>query len=70
MSELEKKASHWPWILVPVAAVTLFFVLRECRQNIPPAERASPTGTAVEPMTAEPMPEATPPAPPDEADSQ
>ena len=33
MSEPEKKGSPWPWILVPVAAIGLFFVLRECRQN-------------------------------------
>ena len=40
MSEPEKKGSPWPWILVPVAAVSLFFVLRECRQSLPPAETA------------------------------
>ena len=40
MSEPEKKGSPWPWILVPVAAVSLFFVLRECRQNLPPADTA------------------------------
>ncbi len=38
MSEAEKKGSPWPWILVPVAAVSLFFVLRECRQSLPPAD--------------------------------
>lgn len=42
MSEGEKsdskKGSTWPWILVPVAAVSLFFVLRYCQQRIPPAE--------------------------------
>ena len=37
MSEPEKKGSPWPWILVPVAAISLFFVLSECRQNLPPA---------------------------------
>jgi hypothetical protein len=37
MSEPEKKGSPWPWILVPIAAISLFFVLRECRQNLPPA---------------------------------
>jgi len=40
MSEPEKKGSPWPWFLVPVAAVSLFFVLRECRQNLPPANTA------------------------------
>jgi hypothetical protein len=40
MSEPEKKGSAWPWILVPIATVSLFFVLRECRQNLPPAEHA------------------------------
>jgi len=38
MIEAEKKGSAWPWILVPVAAVSLFFVLRECRQSLPPAD--------------------------------
>jgi hypothetical protein len=38
MSEPEKKGSPWPWILVPIGAASLFFVLRECRQNLPPAE--------------------------------
>ena len=40
MSEPEKKGSPWPWILVPIAAISLFFVLRECRQNLPPANTA------------------------------
>jgi hypothetical protein len=43
MSEAEKsdirKGSIWPWILVPVGAVSLFFVLRYCQQHIPPAEQ-------------------------------
>jgi hypothetical protein len=53
MSEPEKKGSPWPWILVPVAAVSMFFVLRQCRQSIPPAERA-PETAAVESTTAAP----------------
>ena len=43
MSEVEKKGSPWPWILVPVAAVSLFFVLRECRQSLPPADSGLPS---------------------------
>ena len=55
MSEPDKKGSPWPWILVPVAAVSLFFVLRECRQNLPPA------ATAAEPADPQPAePEAAP----------
>jgi hypothetical protein len=38
MSEAEKKGSKWPWILVPVGAVGLFFILRECQQRLPAAE--------------------------------
>jgi hypothetical protein len=53
MSEPEKKGSPWPWFLVPVAAISLFFVLRQCRQNLPPAEHA-PT-TAVAPATTTPV---------------
>ena len=56
MSEAEKsdnkKGSKWPWILVPVAAVSLFFVLRYCQQRIPPAERP-----AAESAPGEPAPE-------------
>ncbi len=43
MSETEKKGSPWPWILVPIAAFTLFFVLRECQQRLPPAAHAPAT---------------------------
>jgi len=62
MSETEKRGSPWPWILVPIAAVGLFFVLRECRQNLPPAEHVSaPAVTAPRapdnnPAPAEPKP--------------
>jgi hypothetical protein len=42
MSEAEKKGSKWPWILVPVGAVSLFFVLRECQDRLPPAEQRAP----------------------------
>jgi hypothetical protein len=42
MSETEKKGSPWPWILVPIAAFTLFFVLRECQKRLPPAVNATP----------------------------
>ena len=60
MSELEKKASPWPWFLVPIAAVSLFFVLRECRRTLPAAEQAPSHETApelVEPANGEPRPE-------------
>ena len=42
MSEAEKKGSKWPWILVPVGAVSLFFILRYCQQHVPPAELTHP----------------------------
>jgi hypothetical protein len=61
MSEADKKGSPWPWILVPVAAVTLFFVLRQCRQNLPPHEVATATDTAA-PAADVPPADATPPA--------
>jgi hypothetical protein len=70
MSEPEKKGSPWPWILVPVAAVSMFFVLRECRQKLPPAPDHSPAAAATVPATpespapADAQPEAAPaPAP-------
>jgi hypothetical protein len=60
MSEPEKKGSAWPWILVPVAAISLFFVLRECRQNLPPApDHAAATtlpATPDSPAPADPKP--------------
>jgi len=61
MSEPEKKGSPWPWILVPVAAVSLFFVLRQCRQNIPPAESMESAAVAEQPAAeAVPVSEPTP----------
>jgi hypothetical protein len=57
MSEPEKKGSPWPWILVPVAAVSMFFVLRECRQKLPPAPDHVPAPPATVPATpASPAP--------------
>ena len=46
MSEAEKKSSTWPWILVPVGAISLFFILRYCQQHVPPAEQAHPASEA------------------------
>lgn len=62
MSEPEKKGSPWPWILVPVAAIGLFFVLRECRQNLPPApdHAAAPADSPAPAEAAAVEPEATP----------
>jgi hypothetical protein len=60
MSEPEKKGSPWPWILVPVAAISLFFVLRECRQNLPPAQDHA---VATAPPDARPADPAAAPAP-------
>jgi len=64
MSEPEKKGSPWPWILVPIAAFSLFFVLRQCRQSLPPAEHApapavtvpsNPETPATDPTPADPQ---------------
>jgi len=62
MSEAEKKGSPWPWFLVPIAAVILFFVLRECRSHLPPADHATTPATAPDDSAAAAAPE-TPPAP-------
>jgi hypothetical protein len=68
MSEPEKKGSPWPWILVPVAAVSMFFVLRECRQKLPPAPDHSPAAAATVPATPEsPAPADPAPAEPEAA---
>jgi hypothetical protein len=64
MSEAEKKGSPWPWFLVPIAAVSLFFVLRECRSHLPPASHAPATAPADAATTvpAEPAPADAAPA--------
>jgi hypothetical protein len=52
MTEAEKKGSKWPWILVPVGAISLFFVLRYCQHHIPPAGQSQPAdATPVEPAS-------------------
>jgi hypothetical protein len=65
MSEHEKKGSPWPWFLVPIAAVSLFFVLRECRQQLPAAEQAPSPEAAVPATPAVPSP--ADPSPPEPA---
>lgn len=52
MSEPDKKGTTWPWIVVPLAAVGLFFALRYCQRNLPPAEHAE--------TPAAPAPESAP----------
>jgi hypothetical protein len=66
MSEPEKKGSPWPWFLVPVAAISLFFVLRECRQSLPPANTA-PEAEAVPAAPGTAAPAESRPAEPDAA---
>jgi hypothetical protein len=46
MSEPEKKGSKWPWILVPVAAFSIFFGLRECQHRAPADQRVAPEASA------------------------
>jgi hypothetical protein len=58
MSETEKKGSTWPWIAVPVAAVIVFFALRECQHRLPAAEQAPATTAPATPET--PVPEPNP----------
>ena len=63
MSEPEKKGSPWPWILVPIAAIIMFFVLRECRQHLPPAPDHTPAPAATVPSETKPAEPAAAPAP-------
>ena len=67
MSEPEKKGSPWPWILVPVAAVSLFFVLRECRQSLPPANTAAEPEITTPTTPSAPAPQDPEPAEPEAA---
>jgi hypothetical protein len=54
-SDKSRKGSKWPWILVPVGAISLFFVLRYCQQHVPPAELHQPADAT----PAEPAPPAS-----------
>jgi hypothetical protein len=63
MSEPEKKGSPWPWILVPVCAVSMFFVLRECRQKLPPAPEVTVPATPDTPAPAAPAEPGAAPTP-------
>jgi hypothetical protein len=67
MSEPEKKGSAWPWILVPIASVSLFFVLRECRQSLPAAAQAAAPEVAVPAAPAAPVSAETGPSDPEAA---
>ena len=74
----ERKGAVYPWLLVPIAAMTLFVVLRSCSQRpaeaipasqgqvvapIPPAAMpAEATAPAAAPATAAPATEAAAPA--------
>ena len=59
MSESEKKGSAWPWVAVPLCAIVLFFVLRECQHRLPPAEHAPGASTTVPATPDAPAPEPT-----------
>lgn len=56
MSEPEKKGSIWPWIIVPLGAFSVFFLLRECQHRLPPTERAPVAEPAAETAAPEPAP--------------
>jgi hypothetical protein len=56
MSEPEKKGSIWPWIIVPLGAFSVFFLLRECQHRLPPAEHAAPAASSPEAAAPEPAP--------------
>ncbi|MCB1625315.1 MAG: OmpA family protein [Pseudomonadales bacterium] len=53
--EPERKPSIVPWLIVPIAAILLFFGLRNCQQKEPAA--------VVSPPVSEPLPDAAPAAP-------
>ena len=57
MSEPEKKGSIWPWIIVPLGAFSVFFLLRECQHRLPPTEQATPAAaSSVKEAAPEPAP--------------
>ena len=59
MSEPEKKGSIWPWIIVPLGAFSVFFLLRECQHRLPPTGQAAPAA-ATAPASAAAAPESIP----------
>ena len=58
MSEPDKKGSTWPWIVVPIAAISLFFALRYCQRNLPPAAQAESPAVIVPAPAETPAPAA------------
>ncbi len=55
--QAERKASILPWLIVPIAALLLFFGLRSCQQRAPEAMAPAPDPTpAAEAPSAEPAP--------------
>jgi hypothetical protein len=58
----ERKGPRYPWLLVPVVALLLFFVLRSCSQQPAEAIPAS-QGQVVAPIPPEPAPVPEPVAP-------
>jgi outer membrane protein OmpA-like peptidoglycan-associated protein len=60
----ERKGSILPWLIVPIAALLLFFGLRNCQQKIPAAATPAPEAAPVEAPPAEPAPVEAPAAEP------
>ena len=52
MSEPEKKGSIWPWIIVPLGAFSVFFLLRECQHRLPPTGQVAPAASTAAPDPA------------------
>jgi hypothetical protein len=52
MSEPEKKGSIWPWIIVPLGAFSVFFLLRECQHRLPPTGQVAPEPSMAAPESA------------------
>jgi hypothetical protein len=59
MSEPEKKGSIWPWIIVPLGAFSVFFLLRECQHRLPPTGQVAPAGQ-ITPAASTAAPESAP----------
>jgi outer membrane protein OmpA-like peptidoglycan-associated protein len=53
--QVERKGSALPWLIVPIAALLLFFGLRSCQKEAPQATAPAPEAAA--PVEAAPAPE-------------
>ena len=53
-ADRERKSAAWPWIVVPIITLGVFFALRNCRKIAPAAASAPVVQPQTEPATTAP----------------